>query len=210
MDKLKPIKHSLADWDFNPAGLLSITEEQYVSSPSSLTTGTAGTSGWRDWAFLKTALGACIPDGKFLEYWRYSHTSYDEHMVYFRTQALPIDSMPADCYYFRTTSSEWKLLRRVDDHDTELDGGTYPTEIPAHTWVHFRITFYQYLNAPLNNVLRIICEIDKGEGWETLTEVDDTNNQWAESEVNRIGFAIQSYRDTERCYIDNTEIWRRC
>lgn len=209
MDKL--IKHSLTDWEFSVARRPYIVATQYVSPPTSIAgTYIAGQQKY-GWFFLKEALAADLPEGRMVSWFR-RHTGEGGLMRwYFRTQALPDGptDYPANCYYYWETKTYGTIYRRVADSDTILASDPFPSPYSIDEWVHERLTFFQYVNVALQNVLRIIFEREIAGEWVEQISADDPANYWAESGTNRIGFYLRPYSNTSHTWMDDTEIWRK-
>lgn len=205
---MNQIKHSLADWDFRSPTNWVITTAYYVSSPSSLKLGTV--DGWLiGWGYLKTPLGACITNGRFVIQRRPAQGLDQDIDVCYRVQAKPTNRLPADCYYWNIQNTNCALRRRVAGVNTGLGGGAYPNPFPSTGWCRFRITWYEYISATLQKTLRHILDIEVSGAWVQQFLVDDTVNKWFDSLTNRIGFSTNAggTYNPHLC-LDNTEIWK--
>lgn len=207
--ELVRIGHSLADWDFKPAGCFRIQNTYKISEPSAIELCYWGCPGVYGWAFLKPALGACIPQGRFVTWWRAAKGIDQPLDNFFRAQALPTNGLSANCYYWHLNLAWASLTRRTNGIDTDLGGGAINPPFTPETWAHYRYTWYEYLDTGLNRVLRCIFEKEVAGTWTVMVTIDDPTNAWADSAVNRVGFSAASWNYAPLGIYDDTEIWKK-
>ena len=204
-------KHfSLSDWDLGGDGVLELDAAQYVSAPTSLRFQMHPTTFQQiSWFFLKTALSGVLAEGKFLSWIRAQRTNEIQSYIFFRAQDLPTNGWCADSYYVRYRYNNWTLIKRVGASDSTLDTAAITPNLEANTWYQTRVTFYNYTDAHMAPIFRIIIEIKREDEWEVLCTYDDTDPLWADSEVNRIGYRGNGSYEGRWAWVDDTEVWRK-
>lgn len=209
MDKLIPIHFSLGDWDFDPDGKFFVASTQFVSAPSSLCTPLANFPANYQWLFLKTALGASIPQGRVITYERLQGTVIDDLWFYFRTQVIPINGFPANTYILTLVHSVYTLIQTVAGGNTSLKTGNLTYTRNAGTWYRHRLTFYTFINASLQTTLRVSFDTWVAGTWVQQFTWDIAPPLWEGSATNRIGFMVRGTSITNYHWLDDTEIWKR-
>jgi len=203
-----PKHHSLADWDYRPGCLFGLYADQYISAPSCLRAIVDPPEETIENFYLKAALAPEIHDGRIVDWTRVQNDAYSYSGYLFRVQDTPFDSFPLNCYRLHKTREYSQLYRVMDGEMTKLlEQATDPYD-DVDTWYHWRLTFWQYAGGDLASILRITLEIEVDGEWTQLWYIDDADNLWAESEVNRIGFYATAYPSGKFTWRDNTEIWR--
>ncbi|MBA7659313.1 hypothetical protein ES703_67290 [subsurface metagenome] len=206
---MNKIHHSLADWTFDPDGNFYIDNSQYVSPPTSLACPHTGGGSVGAWFFLKPALGANIPEGILATYERYLYTTPREVKFFFRSQALPINSRPANTYLFSLLRTTCSLQQWVDNVGINLKIEDLSYTRTSNTWFHHRLTFYTWLNVSLRTVLTVIFETEIGGSWVQQLTHDIIDPLWQGSPTNRVGFAVHGSLLIFRHWVDDTEVWRK-
>lgn len=209
MDRLIPVHHSLSDWEFETGHTYFISTDHFVGGPSSICAPFAGP--WYQYAYcyLKEALGKNIPEGMFVTYYMNENvnTYWD---IYFRQQIPLVHFGDQNGYRLRMyhPTREWRLYRYIAGGSATLKTGDL-NAINVDTFYLYRVRWYTYLNPQLQLVLRIELQQYLAAEWQSLGYYDDPTNQFADSDDNRVGFAVRAETDGRRQYLDNTEIWEK-
>lgn len=198
--------HSLSDWDYVPGAHLELYPLIYVSPPTSLRTVPQLPNPDWEHIFLGTALGACIPNGRIVTWWRYSMV-YVDVFFHFRTQDIPTNGYPHNGYCIQLNNHGSLAHRIVNDVSTQLWSVPISPTLPANSWHRIRVTWYQWVNEYFEIQFRIMHDLEVAGEWVNLKTFDDPVNAFADSAVNRCGFVFYSwYRDYWH-HLDDTEIW---
>ena len=207
----KPIKHSLADWDFKPAGGLNISETTFVSPPSSLRQGGPELPMDWTWAFVKSAVIPCVAEGMFAT-WRILSSWFgmlNSQQIMVRTQAVPTNVYPANAYGFEIRHNYLYIKRWVAGGYAVLAEGVPPNPQNLDEWNHVAVQWYTYLDANLTTILRLRILFEVAGAWVEQLFVDDPSNRWAGSAINRVGFVLYTNVNPPYGYIDDTQVWKR-
>ncbi len=189
--------HTWTDWDWSDENW-ELNTGMYVSAPSSLRfTGAAMTLN-----LCNLVDSRCLPQGKLVTFFN----AYDDiyGIIHFRNQKAVPDVDFVNCYYVLLEENRIRLYRRVNSADSNL--GDWTPLNTRNQWRKWTVTWWLF-KEPYEDVdCRIRIRGDVA-GVDPLFEetVDDPNNQWAESEVNRCGLA--GVNPTWPQNFDDTEIW---
>ena len=201
--------HSLSDWDIDPSPGLVLDPLDYHVAPSSLTCLRNEATGFR-WIYLKAGLVADLPDGRFVTWVKARNTGTGFVDFQFRAQNIPeTGGIPESYYFLRIIENELKVYRYGFGLAQKQWNFVPPNPQEQDEWEHWRYTFWQYTDANLAVVLRIVVEKEVSEVWTEQAAFDDEDNPGFDSGVNRIGFRMQRLVSEDRTNIDNTEVWRR-
>lgn len=203
-------KYSLMDWDYEDPGPY-ISDEVYVSAPTSLAAQQKVGLIRQGWAFCKLPAALCVPDGRIVSGIRLCDAIAIRLYWFFRAQAYPPEGQvdPDNCYALFYRCQDVRLYRIVGGGLSLLYDYNFPTPLAAETWYWFRLTFWQYLPADLVKLLRVTLDRWISGAWENLFIKDDSDNMWAESEINKVGFNLRYGAAQKITAIDDTEIWER-
>lgn len=206
---MKKLKHSLGDWNYRPNTDLIITTDHCVSSPSSIANARVSPSEADAWIFLKASVRQNIPEGRLITYTLIESLGQKSLAWFFRAQALPPAANPQDCYDFEMTATQI-LLRKI----VAGSSATLKTENLTYTWnfmqwYHYRMTWYEFIDANLDPVLRCTFETQIGAEWVEQLTHDIPNPLWSDSATNLVGMLTHAYTPAKRQFIDDTEIWEK-
>jgi len=191
------------DWDFSNANW-KLDDSQYVSEPKSLNF-TAVHS--HTVVLCKHEGTTCLPQGRIITQARIHHVSFATLIFTFRNQRAVGGSDYNNCYRLQISSrNRWLFERIVGGAGTVissgsgfLNGWTWPSD----TWVKVRCTWWEE-----GGVLYVRVERWTGTEWtKLLNDMNDPNNLWSASEINRCGLWIWRDTDSDNGWIDDTEIW---
>jgi len=206
---MKKLKHSLADWDFQPGQGLGIGTDQYVSSPSSLQEQLVDVPGKEiAWVFLKSSIRQKIQEGRFITYHRTTHAIWQDWFVYFWTQAKPINRFPANTYFIRFLTADITLGYMLNDAWNSIKVMPRDYEWNINTWYRYRVTWFTFLDASLETALKVIVDIEQAGEWVEKMNYNITDPLWLASDTKLVGFDFRG-SDTSPSWIDDTEIWER-
>jgi len=200
--------HSLEDWDYVDGAHLELSPVAYVSPPTSLrTVPTAPNPDWEH-IFLGEALGACIPAGRIITWWRYSQV-YVDILFHFRTQDIPVNGYPDNGYFIQFNRLGSFGFRRVAAVDTQLWSEVHGYTLGPNIWHHVRVTWYPWVDEYFVTQFRIMLDLEVAGEWVNIKTFDDPENAFADSAVNRCGFVFYSWDPGYWHHLDDTEIWRK-
>lgn len=188
--------HTVGDWD-KPAAGWELDTDNYISPPSSLYFFLNAPH-----AFLCRLAGSlCLPSGRLVTYVR--PFFLDDYWLTFRNQATLGTEEVKDCYLIATDrTSRIEFGKRVNNVYTLL--AEWVTTWTIGIWQRVRVTWwttYDDMNTPS---LAVHLEVWEDEAWADKGIKYDTDNLWADSEVNRCGLA--SFHSGIGW--DDTEIWK--
>ena len=207
MDFLKLKHHSLSDWDFKSGVGFHLNTARFISTPTSLSRPQTTTQGLWGWFYLKAAVKQNLPQGRWLNYYQVNHTTGRNMQIHFRVQALPTNEFPLNCYIIEVTGATWYLVRRLNGSDTTLFSGSLTYTWNTDQWYYHRLTFYEYLNASLDPILRVIFETEIAGSWVEQCNKDISSPLWSGSATNLIGMHVIGAAPTDRIWTDDTEVW---
>lgn len=192
-----------ADWDFSATNWI-LDVSQYVSPPSSLRIASTGLVPIGQVALCKKADSLCLPQGRIVTYLRTSPACYPN--IHFRNQAANGSADPLNDYNLFGTVGTFRFYRVVAGVDTTLDnwGAAWFT---ANTWHLLRLSWWTAYDT--QNVKSLAMRLERffeGE-WVIDRTYYDTENLWADSDVNRVGVGSRRH-PTYYCWFDDTEIWK--
>jgi len=207
MDKL--IKHSLADWDFEPGHKYYIQDFIYISSPSALCLPYEDTpENWK-YAFLKNTLAPNLKQGVIVQNFRSDNMigASERFHLYFRCPE-PLLHRATNGYRLRLVFNRWHL----DRNDVNVANAYYTADLSHFTWYKMMLRFYTFLSSRLVLTLRIDFWIDYGAGYIHQFTHDDTDPLNEDSDTNRVGFSAYGgvYNEASgwgTCFFDDTEVW---
>jgi len=218
MEKIAQLKHrSLTDWDFQVDSLLELNAAHYVSEPSSLAVPRQWTGYWEWlWAYLKASIDNCIPHGLLATWLWMEREGTNTPWFWVRAQAVPPAGAgfvkPANGYAFHFTTAYVRIIRRVNNSETVLVTEDLANQLPARQWNHIAM-FWETLDLGAGDFLRLTFQVEVDGAWVTQATYDDTQDLWAGSSVNKVGFNLAgSFIREDEAYksrVDDTEIWRR-
>jgi len=204
---MKKLHFSLADWEFQADHHFYISEVEKVSDPSSLAHKGEPSETALAYCYLGDTLGHNIPNGSFITYWRNIWTT-TFHEFYFRQQTPLAYRGDQNGYYlvFDGRENSCQVRRYIDGVGTVI--GNIPNAGFAYdTWMRFKVDFYEYITADLTKTFRIELFFWTAGAWQSQGYVEDGDNAFATSAVNRIGFSDSGTSPINANYHDDTEIW---
>lgn len=209
MDKLIKKHFSLSDWEFEAGHRYYISTAYSISPPSSLATPAAGGTLAAYYCYLKDTLAPNVPDGRFIA----SHFRAVDGIIFvmhFRRQPPLAPGNPKNGYtlYYESTSAIWQLRLYVNG-SYYLKGQRPAIPYTPGTWLRLRFDFYQYITETTLSVLRVAVFYEAAGEWVSLGYIDDTENKFATSASNRIGFCMQGWYRDDPSFMDDTEIWKK-
>lgn len=208
MDKLIPVHHSLLDWEFETNHTYFLSTDHFVEGPSSLCAPLSSPYLQYAYCYLKEALGKNIPEGMFITY--YMNEGLQNYWnIYFRQQPPLVHGANQNGYrvYVDHVFKKWRIYRYIAGGSVLLFIGNL-NPINVGTFYLFRVRWYVYLNPFLEKIFRIDLSQYLAAEWQPLGYYDDSTNQFADSEDNRVGFDVKAAATGQRQYLDNTEIWK--
>jgi len=205
---MKKIHHSLSDWDYKSPTYLTISDVQYVSSPSSLCSGGSTAGGATGWIILKSTLAPCLKEGRIVTHERRRSYTGDSAHLLFRVQALPVNNYPQNCYKAFNTGTTWTIGRYLAGAWSTLASGAISPALPYGSWMQTRLTWWEIITADLSSYLRILYEAKTNGEWFTLGQYDHAANLWSDSAVNLVGLWLSSGSLPNSYFVDDTEIWK--
>lgn len=193
--KLLPLHHSVGDWD-KLGTYWRLDENHYISPPTSLFFYYEETK-----AFLcRLPDSLCLPVGRLVGYFRYGYIV--TYSFTFRNQA-PLGTANISNTYMLASSGYLRMDfgKRVADVYTLL--GQWPVSWGLETWYRYRLTWWNAYNP--QNVLSLAVQLEREEDgvWVDKGILYDTDNLWADSDVNRVGLT----HPPGSIWFDDTEIW---
>ncbi len=212
---LKPAHHSLSDWDWQPGAYFMLSGDYFISAPTALAipSDTSGTPRF-GWAALKEDLEANIPHGLLTSWHHRAYGGPGYLDFWFRAQALPPSAgqpaFPANCYLLRVSTTYCEVFKRVNNVQTRILNYKMPHGFSYSTWNRHAI-YWGTVSGSGGDVCRITLKKEINGQWRTQASVDNSQNLWAGSPVNRVGFTIagRGQGPKYRTYLDDTEIWKR-
>jgi hypothetical protein len=195
---------ALSDWDFKLTGSYrAISALRYVSAPSSLILG-SGKSQPTQVALSRHPDAQNLPQGE-LRTWKY-FTSVGSIPLCFRNQTALGGAEINNGYCLNVSGSTWTWYRVVNNNFATV--ATFAIAFPINVWEHWRFVWWngENLSGAASCCLAIYKEVDSA--WVLQTDVKyDTANQWATSNINRVGIGAPGNSGMFYWY-DDTEIWK--
>ncbi|MBA7535023.1 hypothetical protein ES705_27273 [subsurface metagenome] len=204
MNKIIPVHHSLADWDFQYGALnRSLSADRFISAPTSLRLKRAAGGAWYDMILCRLPATQCLPQGE-VRNWFYGYlTAYMP--CCFRNQAALGSANHNNCYYIYLPGESSILYRTVDGFGTTRDTSTF--HVDSNTWTHVRVFWYNGTTPGDAPALCVDLYRDVAGEWiKEGSTLYDTDNSWKDEPVNRAGFYARIASDHPQ-YWDDTEIW---
>ena len=204
MQMAKITHKSVVDWDFQ-AGMHHILNNIiFISEPSSLECFWQPGNPLDSTLLCRIAETLCIPEGELRTWYRSTNWTRDM-LIEFRNQH-PLGGANWDnSYYWSITSSLISLARRIAGVHTAI--GNFPWVGASNTWYHFRTVFWNGADGEGNPALAVQLFLEVAEEWVQQGEtLYDTQNQWKDSEINRLGIGGRT-DSAPHHYFDDTEIW---
>lgn len=215
MEKLIASHHSVADWDFQPDSWAGLDDYTFISEPTSLACPIKKSTYYQYvWVFLKEALGGNVAHGKICTWLWISHATTSTPRFFFRAQSLPPTTAgaqePDDCYLVLVNQNVCTLYRRINKSNTTVGSHPWDPPLTEMTWNKIALT-WETVTMPGGDWLAFLVEQEVDEAWKQYPLIYDTQNLWATSGVNRVGFRIAGTRSTpgKASRVDDTEVWKR-
>ncbi|MBA7701393.1 hypothetical protein ES703_110129 [subsurface metagenome] len=199
-----PKRYSVADWDFEyGATNRSLSAIQYISAPTALRILEPTTATFIDVILCRVPETLCLPQGE-VRNWQHGYYK-NLHPIVFRNQAPLGSATFFNSYHIYLVQTTAVLYRHILGVVAERDRTTCETF--TDTWTHYRAVFWngytpESIAALCVNLYREVA----GEWVQEGETMHDTDNSWADSEINRIGFAARSTYNHPQ-YWDDTELW---
>lgn len=209
MDKLIPIHHSLADWNFQAGRGFAIGNDRFISPPSALRRPTDATQGTSGNLALKEAVSGNLMDGRLTTYVLSEHAVYRSIVIFFRSQQSPHLGLPANTYRFTASYASTILDRLTGGSQFDITTGSPPVSWDINEWHRFRFTWYTWLDANLEPILRAIIDQEVNAVWQQLLLWDIANPLWQTSPTNLIGIQLGGSHAGTQVWIDDTLVYKR-
>jgi len=196
--------HSVSDWDFQAGMHHTLTELQFVSAPSSLECWWQEGNPLDSSILCRIAETQVIAEGEVRTWYRTTNFTRPVFLL-FRNQHALGGADRADCYHWDITSAWAYLSRRIADVPVEI--GHFSILMYNNTWHHLRTRFWSGKNPAGEDALNVelFLEVD-GDWVQQGTTLYDTENQWKDSEINRLGIGGRT-DSAPHHFFDDTEIW---
>lgn len=204
MQKLIPVHHTLADWDFQfGATNRSLSATRYISAPTSLLIQKAGAGAWHDTILCRIPATQCLPQGE-VRNWVYSYDLI-KVVAIFRNQAALGSADYLNTYGLNITLDTATLIRYIAGAYLVRD--STPCTGFRNVWAHYRVFWYNGKTPGDSPALCVdVYREVAGEWVKEGSTLYDTDNSWKDSGTNRAGFRAYSLYDHLQ-YWDDTEIW---
>lgn len=208
MVKLIKPHHSLKDWNLQSGHTWNLTPSTFVSPPCSLRSGGKGSPSQYNTAYLKQPISGNLKHARFFTWKRCDAGAYDRIDFHFRAQDFYPGIEPANGYRSTLMPGNVTLYEYRDGNATRgFSSPNFPTS-PLNTWVHFRWTWWSYLNEFFKPVMAFVFEREESGKWVQRWQMILDYPLFEESEVNRIGFTLHGKSTPPNLYLDDTEIWK--
>ncbi|MBA7642498.1 hypothetical protein ES703_50193 [subsurface metagenome] len=204
MKQIKMEHHSVSDWDFeHGATNRSLSAAQFISPPTSLRILEPTTATFMDVILCRVPATQCLPQGE-VRSWVHSYYR-NLHVAQFRNQKPLGSANQNNGYQIYLAMNVASLGRYINNVYSERDSTTCETFVS--TWTRYRVVFW---NGTTPGDVAALCvnlyrEV-AGEWVQEGSTMYDTDNSWADSEINRIGFRARSTYNHPQ-YWDDTELW---
>lgn len=188
--------HTVGDWD-KPVTGWTLTTGIYVSPPSSLYCYAT-----QDHAFLcRLADSLVLPAGRIV--CQIYPQFLNDYWLTFRNQATLDTEEVKDCYLISChATNRIDFGKRVNNVYTKLD--EWVASWTLNTWVQLRVTWWNTYDDQNNPSIAVQLEVWEADAWADKGILYDSDNLWADSEINRVGLAIHA----AGVAFDDTEIWK--
>lgn len=204
MNKQKMNHHTVADWDFTAGTAREIAAWWPISPPTVLRIYQPDGATDRPAILCRIAETLCIAQGEVRTWHRTNNRTRDFRLP-FRNQRTLGGADYEDSYWWTITGAHATLFRTIGGADVII--GDFAVSFASNEWNHWRTIYWNGLNAVGEPALCVELYKEVAGEWiqqgETLY---DTENQWADSEINRSG--IGCWVDGVNYHLfDDTEIW---
>lgn len=206
---MNKLHFSLSDWIFPSPTYMAIRDDQYISSPTSLKSLFSPEALRKEFVWLKSTIAPCVKDGRFIDWYRWSHSTYQMKHILFRSQTTPPLDIPSNCYYLNLRPNFAMLYARQAGIDSLVASCNFTPDLLQNTWYHYRMTWYSYLGEDLLEVMRAVFDIEVEGEWVEKFNIEDSINAFKDSEVNRVGFMARLRSSILNTWVDDTEIWQK-
>lgn len=201
--------HSLSDWDYRDGAKLELSADKYISAPTALRTQNIDEGIIYEHCYLGDVLGHNIPEGRLIT-WYYSKDAVRFHAQFlFRCQEINYLDHPDHCYTVDIRKDTVILTRYDLGEEGWYKALSFSPDLITTQWYHLRLTFFEYDEGNLAKYLRTIVEVEVSGEWVEIFNWGEPGNNWAESDVNRLGFRLRARPDPSYNYIDDTQILRK-
>ncbi len=204
MNKILPVHHSIADWDWEQGATnRSLSATQKVSAPTSLRILKPTAGAFYEVILCRFADALLVPQGE-LRTWQYSSRNIFYFAV-FRNQAALGTANYSNCYVWVLDATNATLYRMINGVSTTIGSVACPFTYPL--WNHWRTVFWNGENLAGVPALCVNLYKEVTGAWvQQGATLYDTVNQWKDSAINRLGFRAYSENNYPE-YWDDTEIW---
>ena len=199
-----PTHHSVVDWDFTAGTCKSLYAPIHVSAPTSLLIQQTNGCTARPAILCRIAETLCIAQGE-VRTWHYTWNQTRDFRLPFRNQHALGGADFDNTYYWGITGA-WAYLYRVIA-GVPVEIGHFAVSFANTTWTHWRTVYWNGADPEENPALAVqLFKEVEGEWVQQGVTLYDTQNQWADSEINRSG--IGCWTDATAAHLfDDTEIW---
>lgn len=204
MKKIKTNHHTVADWDFTPGTHRELSDALCISPPTSLLIRQTNGDTARPAILCRIAETLCIAQGE-VRTWHWTWNYTRDFRLPFRNQHPLGGASYSNCYNWRITGAWAYLFRTIADADTLI--GQFTVSWPQSEWNHWRTVYWNGADPAGNPALCVQLFREVAGEWVQQGEtLYDTQNQWADSEINRSGIGCWTDAAAGH-YFDDTEIW---
>lgn len=201
--KIAAVHHSLTDWDFQQGETgRSLSADYFISSPTSLKLETEDPS-MDDCILCRIPATLSLPQGEVRTWLR--STMPFLYPVVFRNQSALGNSGIHNTYGIVTFAAETRLYRYIAGGFSIRD--TTDPHYISDTWIHYRTFWYNGETPALEPALCVDFYYEDAGEWVKIGDtMYDTDNSFADSDINRCGIYVGVFEDNP-VYFDDTEIW---
>jgi len=150
-----------------------------------------------------------LTDGRISTYILREAAGLSQVFVYFRAQTQPYLGLPDNCYFVELSPAFHRLTRRLAASNLVLKEGATPSTPPILTWWRERVTWYTWLDASLEAILRVITDRWYNSTWTNVITWDIANPLWQTAPQNYLGFSMGGTDASNQMWIDDTLVYKR-
>lgn len=204
MEKIKTNHHTVADWDFTAGTAKTLYAPVHVSAPTSLAIYISNGSTARPAVLCRIAETLCIAEGE-IRTWHYTWNRTRDFRLPFRNQHALGGADYEDTYFWSILGTHAFLYRVIAGDIVQI--GDFVVSFANTEWNHWRTVYWNGATPDGDPALcvELYKKVD-GEWVQQGETLYDTENQWADSEINRSGIGCWTTAGATQLF-DDTEIW---
>lgn len=198
------IHHSVVDWDFRTGTVKVLYTDFYVSAPSCLLI--YRSNGGIDYpaVLCRIAETLCIAQGE-VRTWHRANDRTRSFFLFFRNQHA-LGGADYENSYLWAITGDWAYLSRYIG-GVPVEIGHFAVSWANNEWNHWRTVYWNGKTLAGEDALAVdLYKKVAGEWVQQGETLYDTENQWADSEINRSGIGCWTQYGKVH-WFDNTEIW---